>query len=352
MTTSLTINGVVDIARPLPVSQSYPPLPTPRTYAVIGTGALGGFYGARLQQAGCEVHFLLNRDYEHVQQKGLIIDSIDGDFQLPVVKAYASVDQMPACDVVLLALKTTHNHLLSRFLPALVKPNGVVLVLQNGLGVESEVAVLVGDDRVMGGLCFLCSNKIAPGHIHHVDYKQIILGDYAADYAPVGVTERMQQIAADFEQAGIPMTLSPDLFVARWKKLVWNIPYNGLSVVLDATTHQIMADADSRNLVEQLMQEVLAGCAACVTASKWTSSKRLIPDSFIQTMLDYTLNMKPYRTSMKIDYDEHRPLEVAAILGNPLGLAQQAGATLPRIEMLYHQLRFLDQQRRAGAAEQ
>lgn len=290
---------------------------------------------------------MLHRDYEQVRQKGLIIDSIDGDFHLPSVRAYPSVEQMPACDVVLLALKTTQNHLLPRFLPAMVKPGGVVLVLQNGLGIEPLVADLVGSDRVMGGLCFLCSNKIGPGHIHHVDYKQITLGDYAAQYQPTGVTNRMQQIAADFEQAGIPMSLSPDLFVARWKKLVWNIPYNGLSVVLNATTHQIMAQDDSCLLVEQLMQEVLTGCAACVNASPWASPDRPIPDSFIQTMLDYTLNMKPYRTSMKIDYDEHRPLELEAIFGNPLRLAQQTGVELPRINMLYRQLQFLDQQRRA-----
>lgn len=336
---------VVDSDHPVLGHVSYPALPTPRTYAVLGGGALGGFYGARLQQVGFEVHFLLRRDYDHVRQKGLIIDSIDGDFCLPSVRAYPSAEQMPACDVVLLALKTTHNYLLPKLLPTLVKPGGVVLVLQNGLGVEPMVADLVGNDRVMGGLCFLFSNKIGPGHIRHLDYKQITLGDYAAEYQPVGVTDRMQQIAADFKQAGIPVLLSPDLFVARWKKLVWNIPFNGLSVVLNATTHQIVAHEDSCLLVEQIMQEVQAGCAACVNASKWPSPDRLIPSSFIRTMLDYTLNSKPYRTSMKIDYDERRPLEVEEILGNPLLLAQQAGKHLPRIDMLYRQLRFLDGQR-------
>lgn len=323
-----------------------PALPTSRTYAVLGTGALGGFYGARLQQAGCDVHFLLRSDYEQVRQHGLVVESIDGDFRLPQVKAYRSVAEMPACDVVIVALKTTQNNFLPDLLPPLVKPGGVVLVLQNGLGIETDVAEIVGADRVMGGLCFLCSNKIAPGWIRHIDYKQITLGDYAAGYQPCGITKRMQQIAQDFKQAGIPSEFSPDLFLARWKKLMWNIPFNGLSVVLNATTDQMMADDHTRLLAMLLMQEVRAGALACTQAASDSevSADRTIPADFIQTMLDYTLQMKPYRTSMKLDYDEHRPLEVEAIFGNPLRLAQQAGAELPRIQMLYQQLKFLDAQ--------
>lgn len=318
-------------------------LPPHRTYAVLGTGALGGFYGARLQQAGLEVHFLLRSDYEQVQQHGLWVESIDGDFKLPQVYAYREVTQMPPCDVVIVALKTTQNVLLPQLLPPIVKPNGVVLVLQNGLGIETQVAKIVGSNRVMGGLCFLCSNKIAPGHIRHVDYKDMTLADYAAEYAPCGITDRLRQIATDFEQAGIPIELAADLFVARWKKLMWNIPFNGLSVVLNTTTDFMMADPFIRKLAEQLMQEVRAGCAACVG-----QGDRLIPSSFVEKMLNFTAKMKPYRTSMKIDYDEGRPLEVEAIFGNPLRLAQQGGANLPRIEMLYQQLKFLDLQRGGG----
>ncbi|GAB4372627.1 MAG: putative 2-dehydropantoate 2-reductase [Elainellaceae cyanobacterium] len=323
----------------------YPPLPSARTYAILGTGALGGFYGARLQQAGVEVHFLLRSDYKQVRQHGLVVESLDGDFKLPQVHAYQDVSAMPACDVAIVSLKTTQNHLLPCLLPALVKPEGVALVLQNGLGVETQVADLVGADRVMGGLCFLCSNKVAAGHIRHLDYGQITLGDYAANYAPCGITDRMKQIASDFEQAGIPIELSSDLFLARWKKLMWNIPFNGLSVVLNTTTDRMMADEQIRQLSAQLMQEVRLGCAASVQQID-PHSDRQIPQDFIETMLDYTTQMKPYRTSMKIDYDEQRPLELEAIVGNPLRMGQAAGADLPRIQMLYQQLKFLDAQNR------
>jgi 2-dehydropantoate 2-reductase len=329
-------------------------LPDSRRYAVLGTGALGGFYGAKLQQAGLEVHFLVNRDYEVVKQRGLIVESVDGDFRLPLVQSYLTVQAMPACDVVIVALKTTHNNLLPELLSTVVAPHGVVLVLQNGLGIEPTVAEIVGSQRVMGGLCFLCSNKIGPGQIRHVDYGQITLGDYATNpttgqiYQPCGITSRMQQIAADFQRAGIAIELAEDLFLARWKKLVWNIPFNGLSVVLNATTAEMMADPAAHALAESLMQEVLQAAAATLQAlSPVPQPQRRIPTEFIQTMLDYTQSMKPYRTSMKIDYDEQRPLELEAIFGNPLRLAAQAKLVLPQIQMLYQQLQFLDRRNRS-----
>jgi len=304
-----------------------------RRYAILGTGAVGGFYGARLQKAGLDVHFLLHNDYEHVSKHGLIVESPDGDFTLPQVHAYSDVKKIPRCDVVAVTLKTTQNHLLPQLLPDVVKNDGVVLVLQNGLGVEPEVARIVGSERVIGGLCFLCSNKVGPGHIRHLDYKEIKLGEYAPNYRPSGITERMRQIASDFEHAGIPVQLADDLLLARWQKLVWNIPFNGLSVVLDATTDELMANVHTRFLVEHLMGEVVAGAQSCA---------RLIPNSFIEQMLDHTVKMKPYGTSMKIDYNERRPLEVEAIFGNPLRVAQEVGAYLPQIACVYQQIKFLD----------
>ena len=163
-----------------------------QTYAVIGTGAIGGLYGARLQQAGAEVHFLLRRDFEHVQTHGLRIESVDGDFDLPQVNAYRRASDMPSCDVVLVALKTTQNHLLPELLPPLVKEDSLVVMLQNGLGIEDAAAAIVGPERVFGGLCFVCSNKVGPGHVCHLDYGHITLAQYTADQTPAGVTKPLR----------------------------------------------------------------------------------------------------------------------------------------------------------------
>jgi 2-dehydropantoate 2-reductase len=304
-----------------------------RNYAILGTGALGGFYGAKLQNSGLDVHYLLNSDYQQVKENGLIIESKDGNFTLPQVNAYNDVNKMPQCDVVIISLKTTQNRILPDLLPAIVKNDGIVLVLQNGLGIEAEIAEIVGNVNIIGGLCFLCSNKIAPGHIHHLDYGQITLGAYKSNYQSIGITKKMQEVKADFENSGISIELLEDLLLGRWKKLIWNIPYNGLSVILNARTDELMADIHTRKLVESLMWEVAVGAK---------STGRIIPENFIQTMLDYTVKMKPYRTSMKIDFDEKRPLEIEAIFGNPFRKAAAAGVNLPQIHCLYQQLQFLD----------
>ncbi|WP_027846053.1 putative 2-dehydropantoate 2-reductase [Mastigocoleus testarum] len=322
------------------------------TYAILGTGALGGFYGAKLQQAGLEVHFLVRSDYESVRRNGLFVESVDGDFRLNRVNAYCDVRNMPACDVAIVALKTTQNHLLPDILLPILKENSTVLVLQNGLGIEEEVAAIIdrykvsghkiGETKIIGGLCFLCSNKVGDGHIRHLAYGKINLGEHKNNSQHGGIADEMQIIANDFESAGIPIELSSDLLLARWKKLVWNIPYNGLSVVLDATTEELMTNPNSLELVKELMHEVLRGAK---------SVECDIPLEFIETMLEHTRNMHPYRTSMKIDYDEKRPLELTAIFSNALQAAFSRGVNLPKIRCLYQQLQFLDLRNRTNAVK-
>ena len=168
-----------------------------RSYAIIGTGAIGGFYGACLQKEGFDVHFLLNSDYQHVCQHRLIPESPDGDFTLPSVRAYHDANQMPRCDVIIVALKTTNNYLLPQILPQVLKDDGVVVVLQNGWGMETEIATIVGEERVIGGICFTFNYKVGAGHIRHLDYGLITLADYVDGYAAAGITTRLCQLAAN-----------------------------------------------------------------------------------------------------------------------------------------------------------
>ena len=102
-------------------------------YAVIGTGAVGGYYGGRLANAGLDVHFLMHSDYEYVRKYGLQVDSCDGSFHLDSPNVYASTADMPKADVVIVALKTTRNHLLKELLPPLLHEETLVLLIQNGI---------------------------------------------------------------------------------------------------------------------------------------------------------------------------------------------------------------------------
>jgi len=315
------------------------------SYAIIGTGAIGGYYGGRLQRAGCEVHFLLRSDYQHVCKSGLRVDSIDGDFVLPQVKAYNSPADMPPVDVAIVALKTTHNHHLQELLPS-IKPGGAILSLQNGFGVEDAIFQQLKErdfsvPDILGGLCFICSNKVGPGHFRHLDYGKVLLGAHAADSQFCAPTTLMKAIESDFLKAGVPFDMTDDLPMARWQKLVWNVPYNGLSVVLNATTEEMMADAGVRSLILTLMEEVVA------IANAWgqnasPNTLRSLPPDVISKMLMQTEDMPPYRTSMKIDYDENRPLEIETILKSPINAAQALSVPAPAMTTLYRQLAFLN----------
>lgn len=309
-----------------------------KSFAIIGTGAVGGYYGGLLQKAGFDVHFLLHSDYEFVKQNGLTVESVNGDFRLPQVNAYNNPKQMPRCDVAIVSLKTTANRILKDVLPHVLKADGVVLTLQNGLGSEEEIASITGPERVIGGLCFLCANKVGPGHIRHVDYGLITLGEYRADGKPGGITPRLEQLGKTMTSAGLEIQLIEDLSLARWKKLVWNIPFNGLAVVKNCLTDELVKNPENRALCRRLMDEVAAASAACA---------RPIEPEFIEKMMAHTDNMVPYAPSMKLDFDRGNPMEIEAIYGNPVRAAKAAGVAMPETETLYRQLVLMERDRRA-----
>jgi 2-dehydropantoate 2-reductase len=312
-------------------------MPAPRSYAVLGTGALGGYYGARLHHGGLDVHFLLHRDYEHVRAHGLRVESKDGDFSIVRPQAYGRACDLPPCDVAMVCLKTTQNRLLGELLPHAVKPGGWVLMMQNGLGIEDAAAAVVPGRPILGGLAFLCSNKIGPGHVRHLDYGAVRLGEYRADGAATGATERLHAVAADLARAGIDVGIEDDLVLARWRKLVWNVTYNGLCVVHRCTTDVLMRDPGMRARCEAVMREVLAAAAAC--------GREIEPD-FVPFMMAATDAMASYKPSMLLDYERKEPLEVEAIYGNPLRAARAAGARCPLVTELYERLTALDRANR------
>jgi len=296
-------------------------------YGVIGTGALGGYYGGVLARAGREVHFLLRGDYEYVRENGLRIDSVSGDFRLPKVNAYAAADAMPVCDVILVCVKTTENGRLPDLLRPLLRSGSIVLLLQNGLGVEEDLAARLPEAEIAGGLAFICSQKNGPGHIRHLDYGKLDIGSYNVKKSAV-----LNSVIDDFRAAGVPAELSEDLLFARWRKLVWNVPFNGLAVVMNTTTDRLLAHDSARLLVREIMLEVIYGANRCGVGLK---------ESLAQKMIDVTFEMIPYAPSMKLDYDNRRPMEIEYIYSRPIETAARAGFAMPKTEMLENQLRFI-----------
>jgi 2-dehydropantoate 2-reductase len=305
--------------------------PNRPSFVILGVGAVGGLYGGLLSKAGFDVHFLARSEYQHLKDHGLTVETPTGSFHL-TPQVYANAAAMPQVDCVVVCWKSTANRALAEVLPHFEPSQPYVLVLQNGLNIEEEVAQLVERQRVIGGCCFLCANRVAAGHIRHLDYGGIALGHY--DTALVGqISPKLLWIGAALVEAGIETQLAGNLAEVRWKKLTWNIPFNGLSVVLSADTAQIMTDPQATQLARRLMEEVAACAKAC--------GQQVGPEH-IERMLNETRAMVPYASSMLLDYQAGRAMEVEAIFGNPLRAAQANGCFPERIEMLYQQLSFIN----------
>jgi len=302
-------------------------------YGIIGVGAVGGYYGGVLASNNKDVHFLLRSDYNHVKKYGFIVDSSLGNFTIPKVNAYSNSKDMPKCDIVIVTLKTTSNRQLSEILPNIVKKKGIVFVLQNGLGIEENISNIVSEATILSGVTNIASNKIGPGHIRHLDAGRITFGEYFLHYKPAGITENMKLLAREFEQADINFIMTGNIGEARWEKLVWNIPYNGVSVILNATTKQIMNNLASRTLVRDMMLEVIAGANKCNFS---------LPVELAEKMLDFTDDLKDYKTSMMLDYKLKRPLELDAIYWGAINAAKSAGYNMPILNAIALQLEYLN----------
>ena len=314
-------------------------------YAVVGSGAVGGFYGIRLAHAGADVQFLIRRDADAdaVRTHGLDLRSPDGDLLLEDVHVARDWAQLIPCDVLVVAVKATSNadvlaHL-AEHADRLLAPDGGILLVQNGIGVEPGFAAAAPGREVLGGLAFLCAHRIGPRQVEHLDYGTLTIAAHAAEDAAAGVTPLMRAIAADLDSAGTRAVLDEDLVRARWRKLMWNIPFNPLSVILDATTDELVADPATLALIRTLMAEVAAAAAA---------EGRELPPTLIDDLVAATARMAPYATSMKLDADAGRPMEVDVMLAEPLRRAARAGVAMPSVAVLHSQLAFLDRSRESG----
>jgi 2-dehydropantoate 2-reductase len=358
--------------------------------AVVGCGAVGSFYGAKLAAEGHEVHFLLRSDYDVVRIKGVSILSPQGDFHVHP-RAARTPEEIGVADLVLIGLKTTANDQFARLLPPLVGPASAVVTLQNGLGNEEQLARLFPIEQILGGLCFVCLNRLQPGLIRHLDYGQVVLGEYQRPPQP-----RTHELATLFEQAGVPCTVADNLARTHWEKLVWNIPFNGLGVAGVAGYEAVIngrlsptetspgprsaavpaASCGGVSLARRTPGEMpgeLAGGDACATRVgiamatlttdkllgdlRWTQLLRELmleviataralgfdlPESLAERQLERTRTMGEYKASTLIDFERGQPLELESLFLEPLRQARQAGVPVPRLEALCRVLQQLE----------
>jgi 2-dehydropantoate 2-reductase len=301
------------------------------SYSVIGMGAIGGYYGGRLAQAGREVHFLSHSDYQYVLQNGLRVDSCDGDFHLPHINAYVASKDMPKTDVIIVGLKSVRNHdVLPELLRPVIHDNSIVILIQNGIGLEEDLLKIFPGLQIVAGLAFICSAKVGPGHVSHQCYGSINLGNYSCNQ------EQFEVLLHDILDAGIQAAEVPYM-EARWKKAVWNMPFNGMTVALNTSTDRLLKNPATRQLIYDQMMEVI-GAANALGVESLTAD-------FADKMMQMTDEMVPYSPSMKLDYDFHRPMEIEYLYTRPIAEAKKAGFDMPKLAMLEAELKFIEELR-------
>ncbi len=301
-------------------------------YAIIGTGAIGGYYGGLLAKAGQEVHFLLHSDYEQVKAHGLRIDSCDGNYRLSSVRAYRDTADMPTCDVVIVALKTTANHLLPQLLRPVVDSHTLVVLVQNGIGMEADLLEAMPGLQLLGGVAYICTLKPEPGHITHLSNGLLQVGNFSCREP-----ERLQRMMDDFLAAGIKAKLM-EYQEMRWKKAVWNMPFNGMTVAADApSAGSLIAYAPMAQTIHEMMREVIRAAQACGAQG--------VDEDYAERMMEMTRRMPSFASSMKFDHDHGQPMELYYLYQRPMEEARKRGCHMPLISMLAAQLGYLENKR-------
>ena len=296
---------------------------------IVGCGAVGLFYGAKLALSGQDVHFLMRQDFDKVSKYGIKIESGSGATEyLKNPSIYRDALEIGPCDLIIVAIKSTDNKALESLIPTLIKKETAIMTLQNGLGNEEFIAKKFGSHRVLGGLCFVCLNRVSKGVVRHIAQGTISCGEFTGLPLP-----RTHDVALMFKGAGIPFIVAESLIEQRWKKLVWNIPFNGISISEGGVdTSVILNDESLLFLVEALMREVIQ------VANKLGYN---LSDSLIDHNIKETESMGPYRPSSMIDFMEGRPVEVEAIWGNPVRVGRSVGVEIPNMEALYDSIKSL-----------
>ncbi|MBT5774764.1 MAG: 2-dehydropantoate 2-reductase, partial [Dehalococcoidia bacterium] len=292
------------------------------------------YYGARLAEAGHDVHFLLRRDYDAVAGNGLHIESVDGNVTLEAPPIAHTSAEIGPVDWIICALKATAIDQAHDLLAPCVGEDTRILALMNGLGIEEQFAAWFPQTPVFGGLAFTCINRGDPGRIHHIDYGPITLAHLGDD------PEEIERARALWDGAKVEVLTAPSLLAARWQKLCWNVPFNGLTVTGGGiTTDIVMNDPDLRATAEGLIRELVA--AANVDLAQHGTPARLDADEVVESMMTRTDDMAAYKPSTMIDFVEGREMEVHAIFEAPRQRAAELNVETPLIAAIAGQMRVL-----------
>jgi 2-dehydropantoate 2-reductase len=290
---------------------------------VIGTGAIGSFYGAMLAKAGAEVSVVARSDYEQVKACGIGIRSdtkLGGYHFRPAAVVRHASELAVKPDYVLVCIKVVEGAARVALLRDALGPGTAIVLVSNGVEIEDEIAAAFAGRELISGLASICVTRTAPGQVWHQAFGGLDLGNY-----PSGLSEKTMALCAAFERAGVNCVPTEEIVTARWQKCVWNAAFNPLSV-LSGGLSTIDIVRTQEPLVRAVMGEICQIAAAVGHA---------LPPGTVDTFVEITRTMPAYRTSMLLDFDGRRPMETEAIVGNAVRAGCRAGFASPHLESIY-----------------
>lgn len=296
--------------------------------AIVGSGAVGLYYGARLMEAGHDVTFLARSELDNLKNHGLTVESIDGDMHFDNVKAVASTKDIGEVDWVLLCLKTHALAHAEEMLAPLVGKDTRILAVMNGFGIEETLAESFPEQKIFGGMAFVASYR-EKHVVKHVKFGPILGGHMNDD------KEELEELKSLFYGSKVKVMAADNLRMARWEKLCWNVPFNGLAVAMGGiAVDKIVGDHDMRALAHKLMNEVITAANLDAEQHKVPAEFHLDREDIIQRMFALTDTMGDYKPSTMVDLVEQRKMEVEYLFEKPLHTAHELAGEFPHLESL------------------
>ena len=303
---------------------------------LLGAGALGVFFASKLAKAGAEIAVAARSDYEAAKAHGYEVEDRGTVSRFQPGHVIRSAAECPFTpDYILITSKVLPDADPARLTAGVpLSDSTVIALIQNGIAIEEPIAALFPKQELLSCIAYLCASRPEPGKVFNTGPGRLEIGCFPAG-APSPAAQHLAQL---FIQGGAPCKLMENVQEARWRKLLWNVPFNPVSVLAGgADTGWLCDGAELEKLCRGLMDEVIA-VAACEGIT-------ILPKE-ADDMMDYTRSLKPYNSSMLQDYLAGRPLEVEAILGNTLRIARKHGVAVPKMEVCYALLKSIDSLRR------
>ena len=292
--------------------------------ALVGVGAVGGYFGGRLAEAGAEVTFIARGEtLLALQTTGLRVESPLGDMALPRVTATGTPAEVGVVDAVVVAVKAWQVPEVAEQIRPLVGQDTIILPLQNGVEAADQFAAVYGEHRVLGGTCAIIANKLSPAHIKHAGADPtIVLGEL--DNRP---TQRVERLAHTLNTPGACAKISTDIQKSLWKKFLFIAPISGIAALARVPFGVLRSTPETRALIEEAMEEV----HAVATARGVSLSREAIQDT-----LDLLDNFPAETTtSMQRDIMEGLPSELEATSGAVVRLGCKANVKTPVNRFVY-----------------